>query len=199
MKFVYLTVVILSLLIFSCTKENTTPSNELDNKMNSIAESYVKLILNIGLYDPDYVDAYYGPAEWKPAAADGTGDSVIFSGLYSKADTLLDELESLSSFKADELQTLRFRYLYKQILSAKARIFMLAEGHFSFDEETRALYDVSAPHHDSSFFMTQIDELDKILPGKGDVQKRLEKFRNDFIIPVDKLDEVFQAAINRMP
>ena len=35
--------------------------------MNSIAENYVKLVLELGLYDPMVVDAYYGPAEWKPA------------------------------------------------------------------------------------------------------------------------------------
>lgn len=195
MKFIYLAIAILSVLNFSCIKENTTPSKELDKKMNNIAESYVKLILNIGLYDPDYVDAYYGPEEWKPAPAGGPGDSVIFSGLYAKADTLLDDLEALSSFQADGLQILRFRYLYKQLLSAKARIFMLAEGHFSFDEETKALYDASAPHYDTVFFKARIDELDKVLPGNGDVQKRLENFKNDFVIPVNKLDDVFQAAI----
>ena len=34
-----------------------------------IAERYVKLVLAIGQHDSDYVDAFYGPAEWKAAAA----------------------------------------------------------------------------------------------------------------------------------
>jgi hypothetical protein len=29
--------------------------------MDSIAERYVKLVLAMGVQDPDYVDAYYGP------------------------------------------------------------------------------------------------------------------------------------------
>ena len=33
--------------------------------INEIAEAYVKLVLAIGQHDPDYVDAYYGPPEWK--------------------------------------------------------------------------------------------------------------------------------------
>ena len=37
--------------------------------MNAIAETYVKLVLAMGQHDADYVDAYYGPAEWKDAAA----------------------------------------------------------------------------------------------------------------------------------
>src|SRR5258707_1335281 len=38
-------------------------------RMNGIAESYVKLVLAVGQHDADYVDAFYGPAEWKRAAA----------------------------------------------------------------------------------------------------------------------------------
>ena len=35
------------------------------SEMNSLAERYVKLILAIGEHDPNYVDAFYGPPEWK--------------------------------------------------------------------------------------------------------------------------------------
>jgi hypothetical protein len=33
--------------------------------MNAVAERYVHLVLALGQHDPDYVDAFYGPAEWK--------------------------------------------------------------------------------------------------------------------------------------
>jgi hypothetical protein len=36
--------------------------------MNTIAERYVKLVLAVGQHDADYVDAYYGPPEWKSEA-----------------------------------------------------------------------------------------------------------------------------------
>ena len=194
MKIIFIVLIAFSLINLSC-KENIQPSKDLDGKMNKIAESYVKLILNVGQYDPDYVDAYYGPAEWRPKETAAKGDTVIFSALYDEGGKLLDSLEALSSYNADELQKLRFKFLYKQILSVRARIFMLAEGHFSFDEETKALYDASAPHHDSSFFQAEIDKLGKLLPGKGNIQQRLEAFRHAFIIPVEKLDTVFQTAI----
>ena len=38
------------------------------NPMNTIAERYVKLVLAVGQHDADYVDAFYGPAEWKTEA-----------------------------------------------------------------------------------------------------------------------------------
>ena len=36
--------------------------------MNAVAERYTHLVLALGQHDPDYVDAFYGPAEWKTQA-----------------------------------------------------------------------------------------------------------------------------------
>ena len=36
--------------------------------MNDVAELYAHLVLALGQHDPDYVDAFYGPAEWKTQA-----------------------------------------------------------------------------------------------------------------------------------
>ena len=36
--------------------------------MNAVAERYVHLVLALGQHDPDYVDAFYGPPEWKTQA-----------------------------------------------------------------------------------------------------------------------------------
>ena len=33
-----------------------------------LRSEYVKLVLAMGQHDADYVDAYYGPAEWKKEA-----------------------------------------------------------------------------------------------------------------------------------
>jgi len=38
------------------------------NAMNQLAERYVKLVLALGQHDADYVDAYYGPPEWRKEA-----------------------------------------------------------------------------------------------------------------------------------
>ena len=37
--------------------------------MNALADRYVKLVLAVGQQDDGYVDAYYGPPEWKADAA----------------------------------------------------------------------------------------------------------------------------------
>src|ERR1051325_9561250 len=39
-----------------------------DDAINPVAERYAHLVLALGQHDPDYVDAFYGPAEWKTQA-----------------------------------------------------------------------------------------------------------------------------------
>ena len=36
--------------------------------MSLLAERYVRLVLALGQHDADYVDAYYGPPEWRREA-----------------------------------------------------------------------------------------------------------------------------------
>jgi hypothetical protein len=48
---------------------------EAADGMNAVAERYVHLVLALGQHDPDYVDAFYGPAEWK------THDAITPKGL----------------------------------------------------------------------------------------------------------------------
>lgn len=184
-------------IFVSCSeKKESVIQSDLELKMNNIAEDYVKLVLNIGQYDTDFVDAYYGPEDWRSGLkTDLTFDSTAYKELSTQTDELLNELESLGEYKADELETLRFRYLYKQLLACKTKIFMLNGVLLPFDEETKALYDASAPTHNDEFFQSAIAELDKILPGKGDVAKRLNDFKMKFVVPTDKLKDVFNAAI----
>ncbi len=188
---------LVSTLSVSCGKKNNQTSNELDLKMNNIAENYVKLVLKVGQLDGDYVDAYYGPKEWQPQFdLKFAEDSVnIINKCSTETDSLLNNLDALRDFKADEIQTLRFRFLYKQLLAVKAKLFMLGGGTFSFDGESKALYDAVAPVYSKEHFQSILVKLDKILPGKGTLSKRLEEFKKQFIIPKDKLQPVFEAAI----
>jgi hypothetical protein len=192
-----LSIVLAGLILISCTeKKETIIPTDLELKMNGIAEDYVKLVLNIGQYDADFVDAYYGPEEWRSGLKKNLQfDSTAYKTLSTQTDELFNELESLGEYKADELETLRFRYLYKQLLACKTKIFMLNGVFLPFDEETKTLYDATAPTHNDEFFQSAISELDKILPGSGDVAKRLNDFKTKFVIPTDKLKDVFDAAI----
>jgi len=191
----FLLLSILSLLIYSCS-DNKRAKSKLELSMNSIAESYVKLVLKVGQFDADYVDAYYGPEEWKTSASSiNKEDTTVYEKLTSEADSLLTALEALGSQKATGLEKLRYRYLYKQVVSAKVKLLMLSGITPGFDEEAKGLYDVEVPEYSEGVFQKIINELNTALPGIGSVSERLNEFKKDFIIPKEKLDTVFSTAI----
>jgi hypothetical protein len=159
--------------------------------MNVLAESYVKLVLAMGQHDRDYVDAYYGPPEWKTEADQS---KMTLDAIASKGQALQKELARLQP-GADEVERLRHQYLERQLSALTARVRMLKGERLSFDEESKALYDAVAPTHPESHFKAILDRLDKQFPGEGPLVERYEAFRRQFVIPRDKLDTVFQTAI----
>ncbi len=159
--------------------------------MSDIAERYVKLVLAVGQHDADYVDAYYGDPAWKP-----TGEPLPLERLQEDAALLLSELALVTPEPGDELAALRHTYLERQLASVASRIEMLSGATFGFDEEAERLYDATPPHKTESEFEAVLSELERLLPGSGRLIDRYNAFRSRFVIPSDRLDAVFQAAID---
>ena len=90
--------------------------------VDRVAESYVKLSLVLGQYDPDYVDAYTGPEEWKPAPLPEGEDHVIpAADIAAQADLLVAELDAVDVSVISDLEQRRLKFLRRHILSMKAR------------------------------------------------------------------------------
>jgi len=162
--------------------------------VNDIAESYVKLVLEIGLYDDVYVDAYFGPGEWKPSET-VKEDPFPAERLGGRADDLIGRLTKTDHRGFNALEKQRLAYLRKQLSSAKAKIDLLAGRKMSFDEESKALYDVIAPARDEAYFQNILQKLDQALPGSDELYWRLTSYRNQFTVPSGKLEEVLRALI----
>ncbi len=160
--------------------------------MNNIAETYVKLVLAVGNHDADYVDAYHGPDEWK---AEAHQQKKSLEEIHNSAMRTLELLAEFDSPSMNEPENLRHQYLTKQIKSLMARVEMLEGKKFTFDEESTALYDAVAPTYSEDHFKSILKELGTTLPGNGSVQERYEAFKREFIIPQERLDSVFKAAI----
>jgi hypothetical protein len=73
---------------------------------------------------------------------------------------------------------------------------MLTGTRLRFDEESKALYDAVAPKHTAADFEQVLSELGKKLPGSGPLIERYDAFRSNFVVPKDRLDQVFKAAID---
>jgi hypothetical protein len=161
--------------------------------VNDIAEAYVKLVLEVGLYDDVYVDAYFGPSEWKPPET-AKVDPFPAERLGGKARELTDRLAKIDTRAFDPLERQRCAYLEKQLSSVKAEVELLAGRKMSFDEESKALYDVAAPACDDAHFQGLLDRLSQALPGDDDLYWRFNNYRNQFTVPREKIEKVLRAV-----
>ena len=161
--------------------------------MNTIAERYVKLVLAVGQHDADYVDAFYGPAEWK---TEEERRKLQLPDIAAAAERLIADMPAASDLdRRDELAGLRREYLRRQLEALRTRVRMLQGAKLTFDEESQALYDAVAPSHPESYFADMLKELDRLLPGDAPLVDRYDAFRQNFIIPPGRLARVFDRAI----
>jgi hypothetical protein len=161
-------------------------------KMDSIAEAYVKLGLALGQHDAHYVDAYYGPAWWKDAAA---REKKSLDTISAEAKQLREVLETKMAPPAHWLSGLRHKSLIKQLTALEARVRIVKGERLQFDDESRLLYDAVAPTFSEAHFQEILNQLEAKLPGPGSLVQRYEKWQKPFAIPKAKLDGVFQLAI----
>lgn len=161
--------------------------------MNAFAERYVRLVLALGQHDGDYVDAYYGPPEWRTEAERA---KVPLTEIDAAAADLAVDLQAITPpASADPLERLRHEFVTRQLSALRARVAMLTGTRLRFDQESKALYDVVAPRRDEGEFVRVLDELARRLPGAGSLLERYEAFRSRFVVPPDRVDPTFRAAI----
>ena len=146
----------------------------------------------LGKHDADYVDAYYGPEELKEEVE---ASAWSISVVREHGEALLLTLRSMTPDPGESPLTLRHAYLTRQTEALIARCRMLEGWSPAFDEESQALYDAVAPSYGADHFERLLNDISAALPGGGSVAERYHTFIREFIIPRDKLDAVFTAAI----
>jgi len=92
--------VFLAILALACDR---TPPGTATDPLTAIGESYVRLARAVGVHDPDYVDAWYGPAAWKTAAE---AARVPLAEIRTRAAALLDSLRAITLSPSSEVVAL---------------------------------------------------------------------------------------------
>ncbi|TSD67616.1 hypothetical protein FFF34_009570 [Inquilinus sp. KBS0705] len=185
--------VLLSIALFAVSCKQSEANKAETKKLNQMAAEYVRLGLSIGQYDTDFVDAYYGPDSLKPkttVAGEFPKDSLLAS-----INELMNDVKPIARKSDVDSNRIRAGWIYGQLLAFGRRIRIYSGEEEPFDQESKELFGVAAPVYDEDHFKTAIDNLDSLLPGKGNVNDRFQKLANKFVIPKDKLDTVFKTAI----
>jgi hypothetical protein len=188
-----------ALSVASCSNENV-PANPAPTGSDDLAaisidqqvEEYLFLELSMGLHDAAQVDAYFGPEHLQTQAE---SEQLSLDEIAQRTAALAQSVSALPRDGNDGLERQRIESLESRLLALQTRIQLNQGMEFSFDDESRLLFDATAPSFDASHFERILEKIDALLPGDGPLPERVTAFRERFIIPPDRLSAVFEAAL----
>ncbi len=159
--------------------------------MDKLAREYLYLELSMGLHDAAHVDAYFGPEELKAAAEEA---ALSLDQILTASADLAARLSAIDAGD-DDLLRKRVAGLVARLHALDTRIAINQGKLPDFDAESQALFGSQAPDHDAAHFEAILQKIDALLPGEDSLGKRVEAFNNQFVIPLDRLPAVFEAAM----
>ena len=162
-----------------------------EEQLNQFAERYIKLVLAVGQHDCYYVDAYYGPVQWRK---DTFWQPLSELQAQHQAGTEWLSVLAAQIIAAD--LKLRYQFLKTQWHSIAAYLTILQGSQLSFTAEAEALYDCKLPPYSLAEHQQVLIEIDALLPGEGALSDRYNEFKAQFIVPKDKAAAVFTASVN---
>jgi hypothetical protein len=176
---------LLLLLAVACA-----PKPEPD--LSPLAEHYVRLALEIGAHEEGYIDAYYGPPEWKTEAEAHPRST---AELKSALDALSAQIAAALAQAREPLVQRRARALAAYVSSARFRLDMIDGARAPFVEEAERLFALRPTLEPLESYDPALARIDAIVPGAGSLADRVQAFRARYRVPQDRLDEVMEAAI----
>lgn len=165
-------------------------SGSRDVSIDALARDYVRLALEIDAHESGYVDAYYGPEDWREAARRNPRERVA---LKVEADRIVAALGPHASAGGEQGQ--RARVMMANTSSARFRLDMIDGKRAPFVEEAEALFALRPKLQPLSDFDGALARIETLLPGPGPLSERVGAFRAQYSVPDDRLAEVMQAAI----
>ena len=171
--------------------------------LDAAARSYVGLVLALGERDADSLDSYHGPAAWQ---ADARSQHATLADVRARARALADSLGAHTPEGRDD-DGERRAFLVRQLRAIVSRIDVLQGARPSFDEEARLLFGLQPAADESNrgdanggaAAREAADvraEIDRRLPGHGDLASRYAAFDRQFSVGPDHLSAVLARAID---
>ncbi len=163
----------------------STPAPTLDD----IAERYVRVALQLAQHNPDLVDDWRGPAQWRPGPREPVAPLMerVLVGQRDLAPLLA------SAVGADRD---RARYLDGQLTALAAAARRLLGASSTFDDEARDGLGVGAVFRvDAARLSSAREGLGALLPGPGPLAARAAAYRARLVVPAARVDRVLRAAL----
>jgi hypothetical protein len=155
--------------------------------MDEIGRRYLHLALHLDRHFEGFVDAYFGPPEFR--AEIQTGNPRSLEALAHDAQQLLAAIE------ADVPDAQRKGFLAKQTQAMVAVIRNLSGDQLDFVQEVELYFDITPVMVDETTFVAAHAEMDEILPGDGSLIERSVAWREKLYLEPSKILPVFDLAI----
>ncbi len=156
-----------------------------------LGEQFVRLALAIDGHMPGYVDAYFGPEEWKIQAKQA--GKLPLSDLTDQTNRLATDVS-----QADRISPQRKDYLTRQIIAMQMSLRLLRGGKVSLADEVEAMYDVRPAWKDEANFEEAHKLLDEVLPPGGSLKERTLEWERSIEIPVEKVKELLPTIVRKL-
>jgi hypothetical protein len=158
-----------------------------------ISDAYVRLTLEAGTHEAEYVDAYYGPPALQAAA---TANPRSLTQLIAEARVLTAAIDgTLPSIKV-ESDRRRAVALRGMLIAADTRLQMLQGRTFAFNDEAQGQFATVPDLKPLAHYDAILASLETLIPGNGPLAARVDTFNERYVIPKDRLQPVFDAAIS---
>ena len=153
--------------------------------MSGLVQQYVELGLRLGGHNPDLVDAYYGPEQWR-AAIDARPPCAA-EVLVAEARRLLADLDGGVE---PDIAPVRRRWIRAQLEGIATVARVLAGEPIAYLDEVEACFGVRPELVSDDEIADAHKALDAALAGTGPLAERMEAMRRRHVIPVDRLPAV---------
>ena len=179
--------------IAEMTEASLAADTKVDQQMAHLALQYIRLTIEAGTHEAEWVDAYYGDEDLQRRATKSPRSKeallIEINALIARLDTEVLQKE----YRKDVLQ--RARALRGILVAADTRMRMLSGQKFAFDDEAKGQFATVPVLKPLVFYDIILARLEKEIPGTGSLATRVDAFNERFVIPKERLQPVFDAAI----
>ena len=176
-------------------------------EIDILAEEYVKTVFHLNELSEGELDSYFGSLDFEP-------DSTIS---IEELRFLVEKLEGQIASISDPVDIDRVNLLTNDLKHLKNLLYFIEEpDSFTFAEEASVLYGLKLEELKDSTRLSDdgriefierpktdlekrtaeiVGLLEEMLPGQGSLPFRIADFQSQFIVPIEKREEVFKKAL----
>ena len=154
--------------------------------LETVAEGYVRVALQLAQHDPTLVEVWRGPESWRP------GPRVPVAPLLQRITSLRQELAQVPGSDAVE----RRDYLAGQLKALEMSARRLLGESSTFAAEALAGFDYAvSPPNEGEAAMSR-EALARELPGTAPLVTRYAEFKKHLVVPAPRAEALMRAALS---